>query len=615
MFSKLNANQKGMILVLVPVIFQLASILAVYMLLAKAADAFETTRKSKSILIKLHQNELGLARVNLFMTTGEYINYHQAQTVLETLRDRIMSNEVWNNLEVTDDPNLQEVIDQGKKLRHDINQLWDEIAVAFHRGHGAIFPHLRAGAREQAINIYTNQRKMSRLLVEFERKQIDQQPEELNTLRSALVTCMFLFATGSSLISFWLVASFARDIVRRLDLIAQKANLLAVDKATIALPLSSSSGSDEISELDAIITEAGETLKNAIAREAIVLNSTADVLCSIDSKLRFVAVGAACKDSWGYEPGELLGMALSNLLSSDTIEGTNSSFQNLAETDGEGRLENTVKCRSGKLKDFVWSVVWSAEQRVYFCVAHDVTELRAVDRLKQHFLSVASHDLRAPLTAVSINVSLLQKGVKGELPQKTLDELARVQINSNKLTSLVNELLELDKLEAGKLILDRSPVGMSDVCEAAKQSLFDVARKKSISIITPSNDAVVFAEEKRLLQIIENLVSNAIKYSPPNSTIEINLSKADGYCELSVKDQGSGISLEQQELIFDKFRQARNLSADSVEGSGLELAIVKALVQSHGGSVGVKSVSGQGSTFWAKLPLSASEKKSEDASS
>lgn len=602
-----------MILVLVPVIFQLSSILAVYMLLAKAADAFETTRRSKSILIKLHQNELGMARVNLFMATGVYINYAQAQAVLETLRDRIMSDEVWDNLEVTNDPSLQEVVDQGKRLRHDINQLWEEIAVAFHRGHGAIFPHLRSKAREQAIDLYTNQRNLSRLLVEFERKQIDQQPEELNTLRSALVTCMFLFAAGSSLISFWLVASFARDIVKRLDLIAQKANLLAVSKDTLISTLPSQ-GTDEIAELDAIITDAGQTLKNAVAREAIVLNNTADVLCSIDAKLRFVAVGAGCKNAWGYDPGELLGMAISNLLSTDTIASTNSAFENLSETHEQGRLENSVKCRNGVLKDFVWSVVWSADQKVYFCVAHDVTELRAVDRLKQHFLSVASHDLRAPLTAVSINVSLLQKGVKGELPQKALDELARVQLNSTRLVSLVNELLELDKLEAGKLILDRQPVGLSDVCEAAKQSLFPLARKKSISIITPSNDAVVFAEEKRLLQVVENLVSNAIKFSPENSTIEIKLTNANGFCELLVSDQGGGIPLEQQELIFDKFRQARSAGASRSDGSGLGLAVVKALVQSHGGTVGVLSNSGRGSTFWVRLPLVVGENFGEDES-
>ncbi|MBC7996403.1 MAG: PAS domain-containing sensor histidine kinase [Leptolyngbya sp.] len=589
---------------MVPVIFQLASIFAVYLVLAKAADAFETSRKSKSILIKMHQNELGFARVMLFMSTGEYQNYDQANKVLLTMRDRLTNNDVWQNLDVTDNPEIKEVVNQGRMIRRDLNSVWERLSAAFHRGHGAMFPYLDSDSRNKLVNLYTNQRTMSRMLVEFERKQTEQQPDELNTLRSALVTFIIFFAAGSTLLSFWLVISFAQDIVKRLDLIAHKANLLAVDIAVD--PTTNSKAADEIAELDAIINAAGWTLKNAIAREAIVLNNAADILCSIDSRLRFVAVGAASKASWGYEPGELLGMALSNLLSADTIEGTNSSLKNLAETEGEGRFENSVRCRNGNLKDFVWSVVWSSEQKVYFCVAHDVTELRAVDRLKQHFLSVASHDLRAPLTAVSINVSLLQKGTKGILPQKAVDELARVQLNSNRLTSLVNELLELDKLEAGKLILERSSVGISDVCEAAKQSLFAVARQKSVTIITPSNDAIVFAEEKRLLQIIENLVSNAIKFSPLDAVVEIKLTKFEDFCEVSVSDQGSGIPLDQHELIFDKFRQARGLGPKQVEGSGLGLAVVKALVQSHGGTVGIRSASGHGSTFWVRLPLASS---------
>lgn len=223
--------------------------------------------------------------------------------------------------------------------------------------------------------------------------------------------------------------------------------------------------------------------------------------------------------------------------------------------------------------------------------------------MKQHFLSVASHDLRAPLAAVNMNVSLLMEGKRGEISDGARKELTRVQFSVERLNALVAELLELEKLEAGKLYLDLAAVSASDVCEAAKELLFGLAHKSDITFSGPSGEALLLADEKRMVQLITNLLSNAIKFSPPHSTVSIKIVKHERFAEIRIKDDGPGISAEDSVLIFDKFRQTVTAETVAQKGTGLGLAIVKALAESHGGAVGIESELGKGSTFFVCIPL------------
>jgi signal transduction histidine kinase len=266
-------------------------------------------------------------------------------------------------------------------------------------------------------------------------------------------------------------------------------------------------------------------------------------------------------------------------------------------------VENRIRCSDGTYKDSIWTINWSAEKRAYFCVVHDVTELRSVEKLKQHFLSVASHDLRAPLAAVNLNVSLLMDGKKGDISDGAKKELSRVQSSVERLSALVGELLELEKLEAGRLKLDLTAVAASDVCEAAKELLFGLAQKSNIKLSGPSGEALLIAEEKRMVQLLTNLLSNAIKFSPPDSTVWIEIVKLEKFAEIRIKDEGPGISVADRVLIFDKFRQSETAETISQKGTGLGLAIVRALAESHGGEVGVESELGKGSTFFVRIPL------------
>jgi PAS domain S-box-containing protein len=362
-------------------------------------------------------------------------------------------------------------------------------------------------------------------------------------------------------------------------------------------------GTDEIAELDAALRSASVKLSEARARQAVVLDNSADVICSLDARLKFSAVGQASHKLWQYSPDELLGQSVLNIISPDTAGSTSEMFAMIRDSGEEGKLENVILRSSGSPRNAVWSVSWSAERKQYFCVVHDVTELRTIEKLKQHFLSVASHDLRAPLTSVTLNVSIVTESLADQISPEAKRELERVQTSAQRLSSLVNELLELDKLEAGKLGLELGRVGVSDACEAAKALLFGLARQSKVTLDGPSGDAVVRAEEKRLVQIITNLLSNAIKFSPEGGVVSLSVEVEDGQAEIRISDQGPGIAPSECAMIFEKFSQVRSAGGTAQKGTGLGLAVVKALVDSHGGTVGVGSVLGNGSTFWVRLPV------------
>lgn len=606
LFSRLNATQKGMILVLVPVVVQFLFIALIYRVFTQAAEGFETIRRGKAAILRLHKNEINFARMIFILSDTSYIgNPEEYLRASSRIKVVYSADKAWTDLELKQFPELAPAIELAGRLGEQYDSLYRAGMDSAKKGSAAIEKFANEIGVNAGFNLYVDQRNLARMIIDIERKALESQPEQLARERTIVIAAFSLMLLTGFCVSGALALLFARDIVERLERIADKARLLAAGKP---VPLKGE-GSDEIAMLDAIISDAASTLSDVRAREAVVLDNAADVICSLDSKLRFTAVGEASSKIWRYSPDQLLGLSLLSVLAEDTIDRTHGAFSRLATASPdnsaatEGRVENRIRCSDGTYKDSIWTINWSAEKRAYFCVVHDVTELRSVEKLKQHFLSVASHDLRAPLAAVNLNVSLLMDGKKGDISDGAKKELSRVQSSVERLSALVGELLELEKLEAGRLKLDLTAVAASDVCEAAKELLFGLAQKSNIKLSGPSGEALLIAEEKRMVQLLTNLLSNAIKFSPPDSTVWIEIVKLEKFAEIRIKDEGPGISVADRVLIFDKFRQSETAETISQKGTGLGLAIVRALAESHGGEVGVESELGKGSTFFVRIPL------------
>ncbi len=237
-------------------------------------------------------------------------------------------------------------------------------------------------------------------------------------------------------------------------------------------------------------------------------------------------------------------------------------------------------------------------------VLMNVEELKTLDQAKSDFLSIASHELRTPLTSIKGSLSLLRSGVVGPMNEMVENLLGIAETETDRLIRLINDLLDLAKIEARKLPLSLDWYNLKELLDSTVQSLQGLAQQAQVELVAADSPKVdVFMDKDRIHQVLTNLISNAVKYSPKGAPVVVfcDLTKENELL-IEVRDSGRGIDPQDQELIFQKFRQITNPKNPLVKGTGLGLAIAKAVVEEHGGQIGVKSQPGQGSTFYFTLP-------------
>jgi signal transduction histidine kinase/CheY-like chemotaxis protein len=233
--------------------------------------------------------------------------------------------------------------------------------------------------------------------------------------------------------------------------------------------------------------------------------------------------------------------------------------------------------------------------------------LRAAIRLKDEFVSLVSHELRTPLTSIKGYVDLLIDGEVGAVSAEQTEFLQIVKNNADRLVSLINDLLDISRIEAGKIELKRAPVDVRRIVDGAAQVLRPQIEEKrqTLALDIPPDVPAVLGDEGRLIQVLNNLLSNAYKYTPSDGHIAV-VARADGRTvRIAVSDTGVGMTPADQQRLFTKFFRAQNRATQEVAGTGLGLAITRQLVEMHGGQINVVSAPGAGSTFTVTLPTEA----------
>jgi signal transduction histidine kinase len=235
-------------------------------------------------------------------------------------------------------------------------------------------------------------------------------------------------------------------------------------------------------------------------------------------------------------------------------------------------------------------------------------ELRDLDRLKDEFVALVSHELRTPLTSIIGYVSALTRGRAGIVPTKQLEVLTIVDRNAQRLSRLVNDLLMAAQADAGELQLEAEPLELGTVVRQSVESARSRADDQRVLLMFSGADGTrVVADHGRLLQVFDNLVSNAIKFSPAGGTVDVRVSSEGGLAVIEVRDEGIGIPLAEQQLLFGRFFRASTATSREIQGTGLGLSIVKKIVELHQGTIEVSSREGVGTTFMVNLPLALSE--------
>ena len=237
-------------------------------------------------------------------------------------------------------------------------------------------------------------------------------------------------------------------------------------------------------------------------------------------------------------------------------------------------------------------------------------KLQTLDRLKSEFVSNASHELRTPLTAIRMSVDNLLDGVVGEAGPKLQRYLTTVRNNTDRLARLVTDLLDLSRIEAGRVELRRTPVPVQPIIQEVAENLLPMAAGKGLSLVAVPADAaplLAFADRDKLQQILINLIENATKFTPTGGCITVSARDAGKqFVEIAVEDTGEGIPADELEAVFDKFHQVRRAGQGKPQGTGLGLTIAKSLIELHGGRIWVESEVGRGTRFVLTLPTEES---------
>ncbi|MEH2352712.1 ATP-binding protein [Nostoc sp.] len=236
-------------------------------------------------------------------------------------------------------------------------------------------------------------------------------------------------------------------------------------------------------------------------------------------------------------------------------------------------------------------------------IAEDITELEQINLIKSEFIGIVSHELRTPLTAIRAALGLLQTGIYDKKPDKFKRMIEIAAIDSDRLVRLVNDILDLERLESDRAVLEKTTCNAADLIQQAVAGLQAIANQQNITFQIHPTNAQVWAAADAIVQTLTNLLGNAIKFSPADSTITISVQQQTDRVLFQITDRGRGIPADKLEAIFGRFQQVDASDSRTKGGTGLGLAICRSIIDRHGGQIWAESTLGVGSTFFFTLPL------------
>ena len=342
-------------------------------------------------------------------------------------------------------------------------------------------------------------------------------------------------------------------------------------------------------------------------RSDAIVQSIADGIIVVDSELKIIAINPIAANIANVTSMLATNNHFLDVFSDRTLY---QHLRHTAETGKSPQIEDdilTVEREQGiqYYKFAITPVVTEAEEVVgAILLLQDVTKLKELDNLKSEFVATASHELRTPLTGMAMSLNLLAETTEDKLSESESELIDTAVEDVERLRGLVNDLLDLSKIESGKLELDFVDVAVNFLLDKAVSALNIQAEQNQVTLIEQalSEDIKIKADANKIIWVLTNLIANALRYSDLGGEIKIGATSRSSWIEIYVADRGAGIPTEYQGKIFDKFVQVE--TEKDVGGSGLGLAICKEMVQAHGGRIWVDSTVGEGSTFTFTVPKS-----------
>ena len=370
---------------------------------------------------------------------------------------------------------------------------------------------------------------------------------------------------------------------------------------------------------------AEDRLRESEEKFRVFMETATDLMAITDKDGKYTYVNDSMARALGYSKEELIGMHVTQVLKREAMEKDFKPSWDKFVTNGEISLETTFLTKDGKeicceiktlaVYDSDGNYVGSRavhrditeRKRMEQELVEKTTQAEAASQYKSEFLTHMSHELRTPLNVIIGFSELMLDGVPGKVNEEQKQCLSDVLSSSQHLLSVINEVLDLAKIESGEVELKLSNIKLTGVIQSLRNEMMPIltAKKQSLEVNVEEGLPMVRADRNRVRQVLFNLLSNASKFTPESGKLKVEVVRENNWCRISVVDNGIGIKKDDQERIFEQFSQLDSNLANEEGGTGLGLAIVKQIIEKHGGRIWVESEYGNGSRFTFTLPLAA----------
>ena len=367
---------------------------------------------------------------------------------------------------------------------------------------------------------------------------------------------------------------------------------------------------EELTNVLSDLFDANESLQESEQRIRSVHDTVSDGIITIDEQGLIESINPAVEMIFGYTQQELLGKNV-RILMPDPDRSKNGQYLERYMNTGEARVIGIGREVTGLRKDsstfpldLSIGEIRLGETRLFTGVVRDITERKKVEQMKNEFIAVVSHELRTPLTSILGSLEILKTGVVGDLGEEAMMIVNISFQSSQRLVRLIKDILDIDKMESKKSDLDLEPFDLHAMVKVVIESSLGFGEKEGVSFAFRNyiEGVRVNGDRDKLMQVLTKLLSNAAKFSPPGSEVEVSILRKEGNIRVAVKDRGIGIPEDFHARIFQKFSQVDSTDTRGKGGTGLGLAICKTIMEEHNGSIGFDSKTGGGSTFYFDLP-------------
>jgi PAS domain S-box-containing protein len=351
------------------------------------------------------------------------------------------------------------------------------------------------------------------------------------------------------------------------------------------------------------------TLRESERRWRSLLENVQLVVVNLDRFGKVEYINPFFLELTGYNQEEVIGQDwFANFLPQSQKQQVEKCFLEILAQEFHPYYQNSILTKSGKEKAIAWNntLLHNAHGEIVgtTSIGEDITERQMMERTKDEFISVVSHELRTPLASIQGGLNLISSGLMAPQSDKGRHVIEIVAENADRLVLLVNDILELERLKLGKVKLSRKTCNAKDLLSKARDMMQLLANRSKITLSISAQPIQVDADGDRIIQVLTNLISNAIKFAPEGSTVSLTVEHQETSNQVlfQVKDQGRGIPADKLDSIFERFQQVDASDSRKKGGTGLGLAICRSIVEQHGGQIWAESVLEQGSIFCFTLP-------------